>query len=98
EPLPRAPVVLGHVERERAPAAARLQHAFARAQAQLAADVLELGALRLLERDARILEVRARVDEILVEPARVEVVAEVIVVVDVGARAPRRIARAARAE
>ena len=91
-------VVLRHVERQRTPAAARLEHALARPQPQLAADVIELRALRLLEREARILEVRAGVDEVCVEPARVEIVAEVVVVVDVVARAVLRVAMPARAE
>jgi hypothetical protein len=98
EGLHRDAVVLGHVERERAPAAAGLEHALARPQPQLAADVVELRLLRLLEREPRVLEVCARVDEVRVEPALVELVAEVVVVVDIGARARGRVAAPARAE
>ena len=43
-------VALGGVDRERAPAAADVEHALAARQRQLLADELELGLLRLLER------------------------------------------------
>ena len=43
-------VVTGHVQRECAPATTRLDDAIARLQSQFAADVVELGALRVFER------------------------------------------------
>jgi hypothetical protein len=54
---------------------------------QLAADVMHLRLLRLLDRHGRIGEVRARVLQCFaVEPQLVEVVAEVVVVMDVALR------------
>src|SRR5207245_2078730 len=80
------PVVAGHVQGQCAPPAPRLHDRLARAQADLAADVLELGHLRFLEPRLRAGEVRAGVHELLVQPEAVEVVADVVVVVDVLAR------------
>ena len=79
-------VAARHMERQRPPAASRLDHGLARLQPELPADQVELGALRLLERDVGMLEIRAGVDHLVVEPRPVEVVAEVVVVVDVPAR------------
>jgi len=73
----------GHVQRERAPSASRFHDGVARAQAHLAADVLELGGLRLRQRRLRGGEVRARVHELVVQPEAIELVAEVVVIVDV---------------
>ena len=50
----------------------------------LAADMVHLGALRLLEGGVFVRVVRTGVHHLLVEPEPVEVVAEVVVVVDVG--------------
>ena len=50
---------------------------------KLAADEIELGFLGFVERHVGALEIRARVDELPIEPALIEVVAEVVVVMDV---------------
>ncbi len=78
-------VVLGGVEDEPAPAAADVEEALAGREAQLAADVVELRDLRVVERLRFVLEVRARVHHALVEPHAVERVADVVVVRDVAA-------------
>ena len=57
-----------HVQRQRAPAEARLNHMLARPQPQFAADVIHLRPLRLFECQFGIGEVRAGVHELLVEP------------------------------
>ncbi len=79
------------VQREAAPAAADLQHVRIAAETQLLADAPVLGLLGLLERHLGPLEHRARVGPRRVEEQRVEVVAEVVVVLDVafGARQVR---------
>ena len=80
-------VVLGHEQREPAPAAAGLDDALAGLQLQLAADVMHLRLLRLLDRHGRIGEVGARVlQRLAIEPQLVEIVAEVVVVMDVALR------------
>jgi hypothetical protein len=61
-------------------------------QAELAAHVVHLRDLGALERELGRLEVGAGVEELLVEPERVEVVADVVVVVDVGPRPRQRVA------
>jgi hypothetical protein len=63
-----------------APAAADVEEALARGEAQLAADVVELLRLRVVERVRVGAEVRARVDELGVEPEPVEGVRDVVVV------------------
>ena len=60
-----------------------------RLQPQLAADVIHLRDLRLVERRVGRREVRAGVGHRLAEPQRVELVADVVVVMDVLARAGR---------
>ena len=57
-----------HVQRQRAPAAAGLDHRFARPQPELAADMVHLRHLGLLERHRRLGEISARVEQLLVEP------------------------------
>ena len=76
-----------HVNGERAPAAPRLHHPLPGPERELPADVVHLGPLGLLEGGVLVRVVRARVDHLLVEPEPVEIVAEVVVVVDVGLRA-----------
>ena len=76
------PVLAGRHQREAAPAAADLEHVVAGAQAQLVADRAQLPLLCLLERVALLPE-RAGVGHRLVEEEPVEVVAEVVVVLDV---------------
>ena len=78
---PRA-VVAGCHQREAAPAATDLEHVVAGSQAQLLADCAQLALLRLLERVALLPE-RAGVGHRVVEEEPVEVVAEVVVVLDV---------------
>jgi hypothetical protein len=85
----RDAVVARHVQRQRAPSASRFDHGLARRETQFPADEIELGDLRFLERGIGAREIRARVDHVAVEPARVEVVAEVVVAAD---RRPRAIA------
>ena len=76
-----------HVTREAAPAAAGFRHPVARFQLQLAADVVHLGALRLLQRQVRRREIGAGVlHGLAVEPHFVEFVADVVMVMDVVAR------------
>ena len=89
----RHPVVPRHVAGEAAPAAAGLDHAIAGPQLQLAADVVHLRALRLLERHAGLGIVGAGVlHRVVVEPPLVELVAEIVVVRDVVARTGERVA------
>ncbi len=71
------------VQREAAPAAADLEHVRVGSEAELLADAPVLGLLRLLERHRGILEDGARVRPGRIEEERVEVVAEVVVVLDV---------------
>ena len=80
-------VAAGRVQREPAPARADLQQALARLQLQAPADAVELGELRLVQRGAGALEDRRRVHHRLVEEAREERVAEVVVRGDPLARA-----------
>ncbi len=80
----------GEMQRQRAPAAADLEHAGVggqRLEIEQGGDALELGGLRFLERLGRIAVERARVDQLGVEPQPVEVVAEVVVEGDVLAAA-----------
>jgi hypothetical protein len=65
----------------------RLDDAIPGSEVDLAADVLHLRQLRLLEARLRGGEVGAGVDHLLVEPQAIEVVADVVVVVDVVASA-----------
>ena len=81
---PRA-VFAGGDEREAAPAAADLEDVVARAEAKLVADPAELPQLCLLQGVALLLEDRAGVRHRLVEKEAEELVAEVVVVLDVAA-------------
>ena len=74
------------MQRQRAPSAARFDDGLAGLQPQLPADEIHLRHLRLLERHVGMVEVGAGVEQLVVEPARVEVVAEVVVVMHVPAR------------
>ena len=76
------PVVLGGVQHHAAPAAAHVEQAHARLQAQLAADQLVLVGLRLLQRVGRVVEHRARVGQAGPEHEPVEGVGDVVVVAD----------------
>ena len=89
-PHPHA-VVPRHEQREAAPAAARFDDAFAGLQPQLAAHVVHLGLLRLLERHPGLGEVGAGVlQRFAVEPDRVKIVAEIVMPVDVVGRGRQR--------
>ena len=76
-------VVLRRPEHEPAPAAADVEEGFARREAQLAADVVELARLRVGERVGVAPEVGARVHHPRVEPQPVESVGDVVVMLDV---------------
>ena len=84
-------VVARHVQRQRTPAAARLHHLLAGLETHLAAHVVHLRLLGLLQGGLGVLVVGAGVDHALVEPQPVEVVAQVVVVADVLAGAARRV-------
>ena len=75
---------------ERPPAAADIQQPFAGPQAQLAANVLKLVALRRVQRIGGLLEVGAGVHPLLVQPQPIELVGHVIVERDRGAIAVAR--------
>ena len=72
-------VVLGRPQQQAAPAGADVEEALALAQHQLAADVVELGLLRLRQRHVGVAVVGARVHPPRVEPQRIEVVRHVVV-------------------
>ena len=76
-------VVLRRVADEPAPAAADVEEALARLQAQLAADHLQLVALRLRDVVVPVGVVGAGVDHLRIEEERVEVVRQVVVELDV---------------
>ena len=78
-------------EREAAPAAADLQHVIVRTERQLVADCPQLVDLRRLERVVRGLEHRAGVHQSRVEKQPEELVAQVVVFVNVAAAARRRV-------
>ena len=77
-------VVLGGVQGKRAPAAADVEEAHARREAELGADQVELVPLRVLERVRRVrrAEVGRRVGHLRLEDQRVELVGQVVVVAD----------------
>ncbi len=75
-------VVLGGPDRQRAPAAADVEHGLAGREPELPAHEVELVHLRLLELAVRVAVVGARVDHQRVEEQRVEVVADVVMVRD----------------
>src|SRR3954469_24002026 len=77
-------VVLHGVHDEGAPSAADVEQPLTGAESKLATDEIELGALRVVQRVAGAMEVRARVHHALVEPELVEVVSDVVVVADGG--------------
>ena len=75
-------IMLRRVDQHRAPAAADVEQRLAGLQAQLAADVVELVELRLVDVVGEILEVSAAVDHPLVEEEPVELVRNVVVMGD----------------
>ncbi len=82
DPGDRDAVLARRVDRQRAPAAADVEHPLALLQRQLGADQVELGLLRRLEARPVAREERAAVGHRLVEPQREEVVRDVVVVRD----------------
>ena len=62
-------------------------------EAKLAADQIELGLLRRIERISRRAEIGARVNHSLIEPQLIEVVADIVVVMDRGRIAHGSVAR-----
>ena len=94
----RHPVLAGDVDREAAPAAADVEHAFPRAELELRGRELELGPLRRLEARAVAREERAAVGHRRVEEEREEVVGDVVVVADRPPVALGAVAAAARAQ
>ncbi len=87
-------VVLRSVADQRAPAAANVEEALALREPQLAADHLQLVALRLREVIAPLDEVSAGVNHLRIEEERVERIGEVVVVLDVVLVAADRLALA----
>ena len=77
-------VLARHVDGERAPAAPCLDHALPGPQLELPAHMVHLGLLRFLEGGVLARVVGAGVHHFLVEPEPIEVVADIVVVVDVG--------------
>ncbi len=86
-----AAVAAGGVEREAAPAGADLQHVVVGTEVERAADPLELRDRRLVQRRVGVLEDPGRVHHRLVEEAREQLVAEVVVGGDPLARAGARV-------
>ncbi len=74
------------MQRKRAPSAARFDHRFAAPQPQLPADEIHFRHLRLFEGHVGMVEVGAGVQHLVVEPACIEIVAEVIVMMNVATR------------
>ena len=72
-------VLLGGERREAGPAAAEVQHAHPRAQADLAADQIQLGLLGGVQGVGAFVSVGARVDHARVEHRLVQIVADVVV-------------------
>ncbi len=76
---------------ERAPAATDLQHLIARSHVEKRDRAVELRDLSLLQRLGGAAIERGRIVHPLVEPAFVEVIAEVVMGLDISAAAPRRV-------
>ena len=75
-------VVLGRMDKHRAPAAADVEQPLARLQPELAADMVELVGLRLVDAVGEIGEIAAAVDHAFVEEEPVEVIRDVVVMLD----------------
>src|SRR5689334_17141779 len=76
-----------HVDSETSPATARLDDALARLQPHLAADVVHFRYLRFIERSSGCRVVGARVRHGPAQPQRIKLVAYVVVMMNVVARA-----------
>jgi len=75
-------MVAGGMDRQRAPAAADVEQGHPRAQPQLATHMFQLGLLGLGQVLVATREIRAGIHHGRVEPARIEVVGDVVVVLD----------------
>jgi hypothetical protein len=84
-------VVAGKEQRHAAEAAADVEHALAGLQIELHGDVALLGFLCLVQRQVVAGIVRARVLQVLIEEAAVEVGSKVVVMVHVAARPARQV-------
>ena len=82
----RYPVVLCHVQRQSSPAAADLEYVLARTQAQFAAHMIQLCELCFFQAGARAVEIGAGIHHPLVKPEFVEIVADIVVMLNVAAR------------
>ncbi len=89
--LDRDAVMPRHVKRQRPPAASRLDHRRSRLEPELAADQFHLGGLRFFQRNLGRRKVGARVNHLPIEPEAIEVVADVVVMIDVRSRAAQRV-------
>ena len=76
-------VVLGGVKEERAPAAADVEKGIVRLQPQLAADHVELVALRSRDVVVQLGKIGAAVDHLGIEKERVELVRKIVVILNV---------------
>ncbi len=72
------------MQRQCAPAATGFDHPFAGLQAEFPADMVHLRHLGLLEPDRWLGKIGAGVEQLPVEPQAIEIVAKVVMVVDVG--------------
>ncbi len=89
----RHAVVPRHVQRQGAPPAAGFDDPLIGAQPELAAHVVQLGPLGVLQRHLRRRVVGARVDHVAVEPEAVEIVAKIIVMVQARPGSVHRVRR-----
>src|ERR1700694_1758880 len=91
-------VVLRHVQCQRAPTASGVHNALARVELQLAAYVIHFGDLRFFQRRGRRRKIGAGVDELRVEPEPVEIGFQIVMLVNIVAGAPQRVALEMRHE
>ncbi len=75
-------VVARRPENQAAPAAADIQETFPGLEQQFPADMVELLLLRKVQRVVGLAEIGAGIDPIAVQPERIEIVADVVVVLD----------------
>ncbi len=75
--------MLGHVYRQGAPAAARLDDRLTGSQLELSTDVVKLRHLGIGQRCARMIIVSACINHALIQPQFVKVVAEIVMVINI---------------
>ena len=80
------------MQRQAAPAAAGFHHALAGREPQLAADVIHFGDLGLLEAGLGGRVIGAGISHGLAQPQRIELIAEIVMAVDIAARAAQGVA------